>query len=861
MDTEQCKDYLKGFPSDKKFRYDHFTNPEIGYAPIYSWMWNDVLSHEETDRQLEEMQRLGIKRFYILPIPKEFRPNSMPSRLYPDYLSKGYFEEYSYAIRRAHDLGMQVWIYDEGGWPSGAACGKVLAESDDYAKEFIRLNKKTLPQREPYAPSENTLISFCNGSKTFPGDCFSETVCVDEYIRVKVPWQGTFEVPDATKKEATEAFLRITHDKYQEVIGKYFGETVTAVFTDEPTGPRPFPYRKELSDAFFASFGKRIEDFFPVIFGVAPASDSAKKALVDWYDLCSKFFCDYYLKEASDWCHKHGLAFLGHMDKDDETNGSIRGGSYQIMRALRVLDVPGVDTIYRQIYPDKTVVEQRQGARKDGKYSVKNANGFFPRYASSAAAQTNKRHALTESFAVYGNGITFDEMRYVLNFQAIRGINVFNLMMLSYGSTDYLRTGELPHFNERNAAFQDLASFNLYLERLSYLVSLGERDVEIALYYPIRDSYVGEGFSAVAKLYEEIGAKLEQCHVDFDVADDDVILLAEDALLEKGIMHVGKANYRTIVIPACRQLSSEAQAKLLRFTEGGGRVILVPARENMITLKGGQAISLSDFDALFTPLIQLLGKADGITLSCNRMMNNERIYFLMNENPTATTVTFRLPEGTCYLIEDFSSEKIYFVPSKQKIMSKTLASGEMICILRTDDAVPSVSYRKWKEVGHIEKWNFKKTKELKIGDNDIVMSPVEDEFVPCRLGDWREKVGEAFSGSGVYESNFDWDPTHDCLIDLGNVKYTCALFINDKEYPVRVMHPYVYEIASSDLKEHNTIRLRVTNSCANAYHYTKSFEQYEKWQLTSYYEIEEEYLPDSFAGGLFGEVKLYVSEK
>jgi len=46
----------------------------------------------------------------------------MPTDLAPEYLSPEYPELYAYAMRRAGELGMLCWLYDEGGWPSGGAC-------------------------------------------------------------------------------------------------------------------------------------------------------------------------------------------------------------------------------------------------------------------------------------------------------------------------------------------------------------------------------------------------------------------------------------------------------------------------------------------------------------------------------------------------------------------------------------------------------------------------------------------------------------------------------------------------------------------------------------------------------------------
>ena len=86
------------------FNINSFLTPDVSCAPVYVWVWNDVCSKEVIDAQLNEMQNLGIRAFYILPEPKDFRPGSMPTNLTPDYLTDEFFELYEYAIKQGRFL-------------------------------------------------------------------------------------------------------------------------------------------------------------------------------------------------------------------------------------------------------------------------------------------------------------------------------------------------------------------------------------------------------------------------------------------------------------------------------------------------------------------------------------------------------------------------------------------------------------------------------------------------------------------------------------------------------------------------------------------------------------------------------------
>ena len=66
-----------------EFSLDSFVKPDVSYAPVYVWVWNDICNCEIIDKQFVEMQNLGIRAFYILAEPKSFRPDSMPTNQPP----------------------------------------------------------------------------------------------------------------------------------------------------------------------------------------------------------------------------------------------------------------------------------------------------------------------------------------------------------------------------------------------------------------------------------------------------------------------------------------------------------------------------------------------------------------------------------------------------------------------------------------------------------------------------------------------------------------------------------------------------------------------------------------------------------
>lgn len=103
-------------------------------------MWNAKLEPEKLNAQLDDMLAHGMRSICIYPFPVNFRPNGMFSTsMSPDYLTEDYFLVFSNVVDHAASLGMNVWLYDEGGWPSSGACGQIADADKDgrFKKRFF----------------------------------------------------------------------------------------------------------------------------------------------------------------------------------------------------------------------------------------------------------------------------------------------------------------------------------------------------------------------------------------------------------------------------------------------------------------------------------------------------------------------------------------------------------------------------------------------------------------------------------------------------------------------------------------------------------------------------------------------------
>lgn len=808
-----------------KFDIESFISPDVSHAPVYVWVWNDICTREVIDEQLAEMHNLGIRAFYILAEPKDFRPDSMPTNLTPDYLSQEYFELCAYAVEKGNSLGMNCWIYDEAGWPSGGAGGRVMKEHPEFAQQVLKTYEHFFFAGDVYKKSSaDVLASFLNDNKIIEeGYIFSGNTIVTEYVTEK----ENGDYPDLLNKNATEYFIEITHEKYASAFKNLPGKTVTAVFTDEPKAPSK-AFNKDLSEKYETVYGESITPYLPLIAQKTAPTEENVHILYRWYDLCSRMFCENFLLPCKKWAYEHGIAFTGHMDKDHDPLGCINGGgNFNLMRALRCIDIPGIDIIWRQLYPENKIAD---------KDDMNGYNGFFPRYASSAAAQNGTKLAMSEIFGVAGPGLTYDIMRYTVGYQAVRGINIFNLFNFPLGRKGALLAQELPVFTEKQEYYRYLNLFNRYVERLSYLSALGERICETGLYYPVSDFQGGLKGEAVAKEFDSLGRALEDMTVDFDIVDDDVIQYAEG--VETGCIRVGNAEYKHIIIPHKAHIPDDTQKMLNNFVKGGGKV----------------SHTLSDL----MPVI----KIEGVGLrAMHRKAENAEIFFLFREKGENGDYRVHLPSSNGYLL-DLMNGKLQCLKTENGILQLSLAIGETAVILLTDETLNAENKKEFTEKSDItNNFMFSKKTELICNENGFENTEHSDKSVPVSLGDWAYLIGDAYSGSCVYETEFALPAGKsgkEGEIDLGDVRFAAQVYLNGQSLGTALMPPYRLGIPEGVLAENNKLKIVVTNTSANWYTHTDYFEKWNIKELSPYFEAEREYAKDFASGGLSGPVALYT---
>lgn len=763
-------------------------NPPADCSAAYFWFFNDDIPVDVMISQMHAMIDKGVKALLLHPMPAMFRPQTMQTRMYPDYLTPEYFQVIKKIVEEAQRTGCHYWLYDEGGWPSGSACGQV-SQADPVNFRQMRLMKQ-----------EDGTVKPCHLGAPKPGF-----------------------YPNVLNRNATDKFIELTHEQYYKTVPEHFGSTVQYVFQDEACFSTPLAWCEELDDEFLKQKNYDIRNYYEQLIN-PPADDDPEdliQARIDLADVRSKLFVKNFVKPIQDWCHKHNVISSGHFNGENIPTGNYSSGYGHILRAMRALDAPGIDVIWRQLYPGV-------------------CTHHFPKYASSVARQSGIQTALSESAAVYGDGFTPEELKWLIDFQAVRGINLFVISAFAMSLKDpFTYTSTRPSYDLNNPlwAYSDL--WHKHIERICALLRQGKADSKTAVFHDIRSIWTGSTeMENAAAWHDATAEKLLKQHCDFDFTDDDTIQAAPfDSLDGKPALRIGDMLYTTIVVPTVNRMEDATAEKLEQFANQGGVVI--------------DETHLQDVQ----PVLPIDGDVNGDLRVTKRILDEKSIYFITNESDNAIQATLHFPEQSqCVRLDDegefiaLDSNKVTFIPR----------SSQLFVFGEEPTAQPPRSFTNPSSTITIEDgWTLKPVAQVTIDCNGSNLHPVKADPQPVQLGDWRPVLGEYFSGEALYAVDFQNPGATEAFLNLGDVNYACDIILNGKCISRRAWHPYSCDISEALQPGTNHLEIRMVNTRANA---LATPELRKRWKaqfplcLTQYDDKEMAAEADSLPSGLFGPV-------
>ncbi len=543
----------------------NFENPDSRFRGLPFWAWNTDVTAEKVSHQVAAFAEMGFGGF-IIHARKGLRT---------PYMGEHFMDMVALAIKEAQKLGLRVWLYDEDGWPSGSVGGKVTVEKK-YRQKSLRFTKEKLdclPKSEAVTCGAPYLLACFNIELDSEGFLSKYELtkdrdgCVRAYV-ITAPDNPRFNGQayiDTMNRAAVERFLELTHEKYYARFGEDFGNTVEAIFTDEPQIVRVPPIKSSAIDDTFCAeipwsddfdityketYGEDIVPHLPeIIFELKDSAPNTRRYRFNAH--IADRFENAFSKPIGKWCRDHAIKFTGHYlyEQSLEVQAlSLR----DVMRNYAHQDIPGIDVLLGG-FEFNTALQCR---------SVKNQSG--------------QNQMMSELYGVTNHTADFRDYVNFGNWQAALGVtervpHLTWMSMLGEGKRDYPA-----NFGYQAPWYRDFPKIEDHFARLNTVLTSGKPRVSVAVLHPIESHWLIYGPTDKT---EEL-RKARDSHFSalcewllFGGFDFDYI---NEALLPDqfdGKRSVGEMSYDAILIPDCLTLRKTTLDILTKLHQNGVRII------------------------------------------------------------------------------------------------------------------------------------------------------------------------------------------------------------------------------------------------------------------------------------------------
>ena len=716
------------------------------------------------------------------------------------------------ATIEAEKKGLDVWLFDELGYPTGTAAGMTLDGHTEWRSKRLHLImdiplekgqsiELSVPEhfisaaawhvgRDIFGPPLSNAVSVFpeDGKLVYTATHKRERFCVVSWeydcfrtrsIFIPDPEDDKQGTLDLLSYEGVAYFISQMHDRYLPLLGEYFGKIIKGFFYDEPYISVPAPYTYDIFPEFEQVKGYDIVPDLPLML-----TGHAQAAMLDYRDVCTSRIAKAFYGQLAEWCHAHSVETVGHQDLDHRIR-SLDSLSGHFFKNSAYSDAPGIDFIWAQMQP--------------GRFTD------FPRVAGSARRLMGKQHAISESFAASSNCLYPDYMRFCLEHQIIRGIDRFFLMIADPVPEDGLFDTPFSKTHPQSITFG--AEINHRVAITNMLVNTSTPTAKTAIYVPMSAVFrdmLEQGRAGIVnaspfppawKYVEQTAEILSYLPIDFDYIWKESIL--ELPLVNGAFVTASGQRIETIIFTPSTVEEPDVYRKLQTFMDQGGTVLFLTSAPEFFFGKRvticPEVRRLSDY---LDPVLKL--SHSGMISVVKREKKDMILYFILNEDEFSFETDITFPDDKYLLKYDYDREMWTDIDEH--------------CIHELFAPMQLVVYAVAKKPAGLAPVRFSDVPVCITGW--VAMTPEgENHDLGMDLKDWRDFYQEDYTGWMSYRASFEVLKSGVYRINLGQVCYAAKILLDDKQTCLAAFAPYA---ADFDLSAGiHTIQVDVLNTAVN----------------------------------------------
>lgn len=426
----------------------------------------------------------------------------------------------------------------------------------------------------------------------------------------------------------------------------------------------------------------------PAVVGARPASDSSREGQIISYaymDEASRLFSECFCQTISDWCHAHGVEYIGHVVEDNNSHSRLGPGAGHFFRAQKGQDMAGADIVMHQIHPGYAGISRHWHSA----HSLTDGEFFhygLIKLASSLAHidPSKKGRALCENFGAYGwmEGIRL--MKWLADHCLVRGINRFTPH--AFTDSPFPEWDSPPHFYAQgnNPQYRFMGHLFRYMNRMCHLLDGGVHVASVLVLYQADAEWWGAGM-----LSQRPMRRLMQRQIDLDVVPCDAFRDGSHA--RDGCIRFGQERYGALVIPGAEALPGYFLERLGEIARADVPIYFVGKKPSWttageaVTEPPGEKVSLEELaDRILEAWLADVEVAPVCpNLRVYHYHKEEEHFFLLFNEEKRNSLDFciKLPVNGPVFRFDVMNNRLFRQDSYQGCISLSLESGESVLLM------------------------------------------------------------------------------------------------------------------------------------------------------------------------------------
>jgi hypothetical protein len=537
-----------------------FASPDPDFGPVPFWWWSaEEITAERVRWQLQKFRSGGLRNIGIINIaPTGPQYGSVADD--PPYFSERWWSMFEVALREAQRLGMRIFFYDQIGFSGSNFPAHLVAEQPELAGYHLR----RLAAGEEL-PEDAELLTESGGYR---------------YITVR---QG-FNWLD---KQATEQLYDRIYGEFERRFPHDLGRTIGGSFQDElPSLPL---WTKAVPELYAARYGEDLLAALPALFEDVEGAALIRRRV---YELATGLAEEAVFKLQYEWHNRHNM-----LQCCDQAGPARR------------VDLHGAQRLYLD-YMRTHRWYNAAGSDMDGEIKP---------HASMVHLHGGKRVFL-ESFHTSGWGGTIEETMHWLVPWLQSGVTLYSPHSVYYSTRGGWWEWAPPDTGWRQPYYEHYGVFADTISRACWLLTQGAHVADVAVHYPshaacgwmslsdggplehpmaVANMMPNERLAHVQAVYQALTGRwnrkernqpgaLRSANIDFDVADDSALEMAE---LADGKLRIGEETFGALLLCGTVTMDDAALAKVKSWLAAGGLVIAVQCEEEEQTLAGAVYVS------------------------------------------------------------------------------------------------------------------------------------------------------------------------------------------------------------------------------------------------------------------------------